>query len=258
VLVIEHETHAGLDLMTVGLGADLQVIRPYLGDRLPDGPTERERSAGYAGLIVLGGSMGALDDDVAPWLPGTRRLIADAVQQQVPTLGICLGAQLLAVACGGTVQRGSHGLEVGLVPITPLAAAAADPFFSRVSQLTAGRPDQDWPAFQYHFDAVTRLPANAELMVTGERYPHQGFRVGPAAWAVQYHPEVSTAEFAGWVQGGVRSGEIAADAAATLLAPIRAAEQAQRRMASAHALAFCDLVKRAADESCHSAARAEE
>lgn len=228
MLVIEHETHAGLDLMAGDPGLRATVVRPYLGDRLPD----RDELSRFGGLIVLGGSMGAWDDDVAPWLPATRRLIAAAVTARVPTLGICLGAQLIGAACGGTVKRGEPGLEVGVVAVTPTAAAASDPFFGSVGPLTA--------VSQYHFDAVTELPADAELMITSDRYPHQGFRVGEAAWAVQYHPEVSTAAFTGWVAGGLTSGDLDQPAATAVLERVRAHDPTQRRLAAAHARAFAE------------------
>jgi GMP synthase (glutamine-hydrolysing) len=265
VLVIEHEADGGLGLIAAELAAlsvPTQVLRLYLGDRLPDlaedlGPAG---SPGPAGLIVLGGSMGAWDDEVAPWLPATRRLIADAVRLHLPTLGICLGAQLLGAACGGTVERGGNGLELGLVPVTPLPAAAGDPFFGPIGaslrsveqqpveqadaagRIRPARPS--WPVHQYHYDAVTRLPDDAELMVTGTRYPHQGFRVGSSAWGVQYHPEVSTGEFQTWVANGQQAGAWTDDDVDAVLGPIRAGGANQQQVAVAHARAFTDLVRR--------------
>src|SRR5690348_5601637 len=202
VLVIEHEATAGASLMEGALGSAVEVVRPYLGAALPE-------SSQLAGLIVLGGSMGAWDDEIAPWLPATRSLIRDAVRTQLPVLGICLGGQLLAAACGGTVERGADGLELGLVPVLPLPEVAADPFFGAVQRAlssnenahenadesvdqsadedegsagdrTSGQAARPWLVHQYHYDAVTRLPAEAELLITAGRYPHQGFRVGPA------------------------------------------------------------------------------
>jgi len=195
VLVVEHEAHASLDLMAAPLAAgwaEVVVVRPYLGQSLP-GDTQ-----GLGGLVVLGGEMGALDDDVAPWLPATRALLADAVRRSTPALGICLGAQLLAAATGGSVERGSAGLELGLAPVSPLPAAAADPYLAPV--LAGTVPATPFDVLQYHRDAVTRLPPDAELLVTGELYPHQVFRVGAAAWGVQYHPEVSAPVFAAWLE----------------------------------------------------------
>lgn len=237
VLVVEHEASTGASLMTEPLGPDVQVLRPYLGEPFPV-------AAELSGLIVLGGSMAAWDDEVAPWLPATRSLIRDAVRTELPTFGICLGGQLMAAACGGTAERGAEGLELGLVPVTPLPTVDADPFFGRVQRAVAGDEPQPWLVHQYHYDAVTRLPEDAELLVTAGRYPHQGFRIGPAAWGVQYHPEVSTELFTQWVEGAVGSGELAM-AAADVLGPIREAAAAQQRLATAHASAFLEVVSTA-------------
>jgi len=234
VAVVEHEASAGASLMTDALGADVRIVRPYLGEPLPE-------LSELAGLLVLGGSMGAWDDEVAPWLPATRNLMRDAVQTRLPIFGICLGAQLLAAACGGTVGRGADGLELGLVPVTPLPAAHTDPFFSRVQSAVSEDREAPWLVRQYHFDAVIELPAEAELMVTGDLYPHQGFRIGPAAWGVQYHPEVSTDLFTEWVEGELRSGGLPADAV-HVLGPIRDASATQSLLANAHATAFLDVV----------------
>ena len=254
VLVIEHEADAGLDLMAGPFGTGLRVLRPYLGDPLPELPAEYGQvAAEYAGLIVLGGAMGAWDDEVAPWLPATRGLLAAAVRQELPTLGICLGGQLLAAACGGVVQRGPAGLELGVVPVTPLPAVSADPFFGAVERAIGGQPPESdggrpgaWAVHQYHYDAVTRLPADAELIVTGDLYPHQGFRIGPAAWGVQYHPEVSTPGFVQWVNYSLRAGQLTDDAAANALGPIRSAQATQLRVASGHATAFLQALTHSA------------
>jgi GMP synthase (glutamine-hydrolysing) len=231
VLVVEHEPDCGLSLMADPFADRVEVVRPYRGEPLP-----RDLQA-FSGLIVLGGSMGAMDDDVAPWLPATRHLLRHAVRAEVPTLGICLGGQLLAAACGGTVERGAPGLELGIVPVTPLPTAEKDPFFGRVQQVL---PTPEWPVHQYHYDAVTELPADAELIVTGDVYPHQGFRAGSAAWGLQYHPEVSTGLFVEWVENNVAKGEMPA---ADVLGPVRAGSAHQSRVAQAHAQAFRDVIR---------------
>ena len=200
VLVIEHETGAGLGRLTpaddVGTGtpagAEITIWRPYLGQPAPIAP---EALDGFDALVVLGGSMGAHDDHVAEWLPITRQVLAAAVERQMPTLGICLGAQLLAAATGGTVERGAPGLAVGLIEIRPTAAAADDPV---IGALGALRP-VGHQAVEYHYAAVTVLPPGAVLLETSDMYPHQGYRLGPCAWAVQYHPEVTSSDFRQWV-----------------------------------------------------------
>ena len=111
LLVIEHEPGCPLDRFERWLtGLDLVVVRPYKGEDVPSSPAD--------GLLVLGGSMSAYDDDIAPWLPATRELLSVAMSTDVPTLGICLGAQLLAVACGGTVDVGAvSDRECGVIDV---------------------------------------------------------------------------------------------------------------------------------------------
>jgi GMP synthase (glutamine-hydrolysing) len=246
LLVIQHAGDAGLGLLAGPLtraltltpaqggvhGGGIRVVRPDLGEVQP----ETGDLGGFGGLVVLGGAMAAWEDDVAPWLPATRALLAEAVRRGTPTLGICLGAQLLAAACGGQVERGSAGLEIGLTSVRALPAADGDPF---VRALAAG---PQWPVVQYHYDAVTRLPGESELLVTGDRYPYQGFRVGASAWGVQYHPEVSPAGFADWVEDGRADGSLPADAE-HLLRPVRDGAVAQTRLGYAHARALLAVMK---------------
>lgn len=184
ISVIEHEPACPLDRMGEWLdGVDFDVVRPYAGDAVPP--------AVDGGLIVLGGQMSAYDDAVAPWLPAVRDLLAASVGSAVPTLGICLGAQLLAVACGGRVDVSAPaGRESGVVDVRWRAPASSDP-------LMAGLPDP-YPGPSMHADAVSALPAGSVWLAASDMYPHQAFRVGDAAWGVQFHPEVSLPTFRGW------------------------------------------------------------
>ncbi|HSI93571.1 MAG TPA: type 1 glutamine amidotransferase [Jiangellaceae bacterium] len=191
VVVIEHQPECPLDRFQTWLGGQtmdgtaLGIVRPYAGDPIP----ERAEH----GLIVLGGQMSAYDDGVAPWLPVVRRLLATAVAERVPTLGICLGAQLLAVACGGRVDVAAPpGRESGVVDARHRPEAAAD-------ELLAGLPDP-FPGPSMHADAVVELPAGATWLASSAMYPHQAFRVGRAAWGVQFHPEVSLPTFRSWAE----------------------------------------------------------
>lgn len=163
--------------------AAVNVIRPYAGDAVPP--------AVEWGLIVLGGQMSAYDDAVAPWLPAVRDLLAASVAAAVPTLGICLGAQLLAVAGGGRVDVAAPaGRESGVVDVHWRAEVSSDP-------LLAGLPDP-CPGPSMHADAVSVLPSGATWLAASEMYAYQAFRVGTAAWGVQFHPEVSPATFRAW------------------------------------------------------------
>ncbi len=186
-------------------GCDLEVIRPYAGENQPTDLT------GRAGLVVLGGEMGAYDDALAPWLPATRALLARAVADAVPTLGICLGHQLLAVATGGRVARSTTGQQGGTLPVGLLPAAATDPLFGAVPPGAV--------ATHWNNDLVVGLPPGAvELARTPAGV--QALRVGAAAWGVQFHPEVDIALVHPWAAADVGSGHLTPQRAATWLAEV--------------------------------------
>jgi len=213
VLAVQHEEGAPLDRLGTWLaeaGVDVRLCRPYAGDAVPE-------VVGVDGLIVLGGHMGAYDDDVAPWLPATRQLLRSAVATGVPTLGVCLGAQLLAVACGGRVEVGRAGIEAGVVDVWWRPEADADLIFGAApavnDDLTTAPPlpgptstptaagstaPRSTAGPSMHLDAVVELPPGAVWLGETCHYPHQAFRVGDRAWGVQFHPEVSLAVFTAW------------------------------------------------------------
>ncbi|MET8249419.1 type 1 glutamine amidotransferase [Streptomyces sp. NPDC005202] len=186
VLVVQHEPAAGPGFLTQwlrGAGLRLDVVHPYRGRSLPEQATAD-------GLVVLGGSMGASDDDKAPWLPEVRRLLAQAVDSGIPTFGICLGGQLLAMACGGVVAQGGNGPEIGITPLTIHPQAHADPLFRG---LATGAP-----ALQWHQDEIRELPPGATLLAGTAAYPHQAYRLGDRAWGVQFHPEATSGIVRAW------------------------------------------------------------
>ncbi len=192
VVVIEHEVGAGLGFFAGWLedaGIGYEIVRPHRGEAVPTDPG--------AGLVVLGGSPSAWDDEGCAWLPDVRHLIAGAVESGVPTLGICLGAQLMTIACGGTVERGTDGLEIGLCSIELLPEAAGDRLFGPVAE---AMPEPE--AVQYHYDAMTELPPGAVRLATGSPYPNQAYRLGESAWAVQFHPEATAEIFMSWTAEG--------------------------------------------------------
>jgi GMP synthase-like glutamine amidotransferase len=182
-LVVQHTAHEGLGNLLEWLpaaGLDVHPIHPYLGHRVPP-------SVEGDALIVLGGPMGAYDDADAPWLPATRALLATAIDDGVPTLGICLGAQLLAVAAGGEVQRGSGGPELGLGTVD---VPVGDDLL----------PAGPMSVVQWHYDAVTQMPTGALLLASSEAYQVQGFRVGDVAWGLQFHVEATEQMVREWAR----------------------------------------------------------
>ena len=191
VLVVEHEDEcppAHLGRWLADAGADLHVCRPYLGEALPD-------PSAYAALVVLGGSMGAHDDASHDWIGPTKRLLSRALVEDVPTLGICLGHQLLAAALGGTVTANPPGQQLGLLPVGWTDEAHDDPL---VGVLVDGPPRR---GVHWNHDIVADLPTGAEVLAETAGGELQAARFGARAWGVQWHPEVDVPVLVSWAEG---------------------------------------------------------
>ena len=143
----------------------------------------------FAGVIVMGGPMGAYDTAEFAWLEPELALIREAVRGGRPLWGVCLGAQLLAAALGAKVWAGSRP-EVGVCQVDLTPQARDDPVFG---DLTG-----PFPALQWHADTFA-LPDGAVLLASSAQYPHQAFRVN-RAYGVQFHVEVDTDLAAQWTE----------------------------------------------------------
>jgi GMP synthase-like glutamine amidotransferase len=188
LLVVQHsptESLARLGGWLSGAGMLLDVRTPYDGSALPG-------LGGFAGVVVMGGSMGAYDDADAPWLPATRDLLRDAVAAGVPVLGVCLGGQLLAGALGGQVRPGDEGPEIGPALVAKRDVAVGDPLFGPIPFT----PD----VLQWHWDEIVTLPAGAVLLASSPRYPNQAFRYGETAWGLQFHIETTADLVRSWAE----------------------------------------------------------
>lgn len=146
----------------------------YRGEELPS-PDD------ITALIVLGGAMGANDDDRFPFLTPLKQLIRRSLELGIPYLGICLGGQLLAAASGTPVVS-CRWEELGTLQVTLTQKGEADPLFAGISS--------PFNTFQWHHDSFD-LPAEATLLASSPACPHQAFRLGSNAWGLQFHPEVT-------------------------------------------------------------------
>ncbi|MEU5965896.1 type 1 glutamine amidotransferase [Micromonospora parva] len=182
-------------------GLELWVVRPHAGDELP---ADLE---GYAALVVLGGDQQAYPlPDGSPgahWFPTVEGLLRKAVRHRVPTLAVCLGAQLLATAHAGLVERSPSGPEIGPGVVGRRDAAENDPLFRYVPLI----PD----VLQWHSDEITELPRGATLLAASTRYPHQAFRLGDRAWGLQFHIECDAAMIADWATDSTQLAELGYD-----------------------------------------------
>jgi GMP synthase (glutamine-hydrolysing) len=160
----------------------LDVRHPYAGDPLPVDLRESD------GLVVLGGRMGANDDEAYPWLSPTKDLIRCAAEVGVPVLGICLGHQLAAVALGGEVVVNGTGKRRGVLD-TSWAEGAIDD-----DVLGACGPR----AVFWHRDVVTRLPEGTRVLARAQTGELVAARYAPTVWGVQCHPEARPDIVTGW------------------------------------------------------------
>jgi GMP synthase (glutamine-hydrolysing) len=188
--ILQLDPEVPIDRFGPWLGANRVLVRavPVWQRGVPD------RASLGDGVIVLGGTMSAHDGDQHPWIDPLKDLMLDLIDDQVPTLAICLGHQLLAEACGGSVTVSEPGGgEHGAYPIYWTGAAHTDPFAQRL----AVHGSSMFP--ESHSDVVTTLPPDAILLASSAKYANQAFRVGSAV-GVQFHPEASPELMGRWAE----------------------------------------------------------
>jgi GMP synthase (glutamine-hydrolysing) len=154
----------------------------------------------YQGLIVLGGPMGVYEADKYPHLATEKKLIEGAVKKNLPVLGICLGAQLIANALGATVYPNGFK-EIGWYDLAPTAEGENDPLFHHLSATEK--------VFQWHGDTFD-LPNGAVHLASSPLCTNQAFRCGRNVYALQFHLEVDAKMIDTWLDVPQNRDEIAA------------------------------------------------
>lgn len=184
-LLVQHAAFEGpgaVALAVTDSGADLTVVRVDRGDAIPPPAAV----ADLAGLVVMGGPMG-VDDDVG-WLADERALLRQAVEAELPVLGVCLGAQQLAAALGASVTQGPAP-EYGVGEVHLTTDTIGDPVF--------GPAPTPLPCVHWHRDTFT-LPEGAVRLAGNDAYENQAFRIGARAYGLQFHVEVTASLVAHW------------------------------------------------------------
>ncbi|RAJ66856.1 GMP synthase-like glutamine amidotransferase [Streptomyces sp. Amel2xB2] len=177
VLVVQHARDEGPYVLGEALaaaGLRMRLCRVWAGDPVP------ENLSGTEALVVMGGPQSAHSDDGFPSRRAELALLRRALDAEVPVLGVCLGAQLLAVAAGGAARPGT-GLQVGWGEVRLSPEAARDPLFAGTRERLR--------VLHWHGDTMD-IPDGAVPLASCERYPVQAFRTGGAAWGLQFHLEV--------------------------------------------------------------------
>jgi GMP synthase (glutamine-hydrolysing) len=184
VMVIQH-----IGCETLGLFADeatgraeFSYVRPFEGEPVP------RSLAGWDSLIILGGPMAVYEPDLHPYLKDELRLIREAIRNDFPTLGICLGSQLIASAAGAAVYPGPRR-EAGWGEVDVTEAARSDPLFVGM--------ESPLPVFQLHGDTFD-LPEGAVRLATNDLYVNQAFRMGNNIYGLQFHVEVTESLVVDW------------------------------------------------------------
>lgn len=176
---------------------DLGVLAPLLIERgyelryLEAGaePLDAERLASPDLLIVLGGPIGVYDTDRYPFLAAEQHAIAARLAQGKPTLGICLGAQLMAQALGAQVASAGRA-EIGYAPLTLTVEGQDSPL----------RAIGTVPVLHWHGDAFA-IPDGAARLAQTPGFPNQAFALGPRILGLQFHLEADHAQIERWLIG---------------------------------------------------------
>ncbi|MDO8644580.1 MAG: type 1 glutamine amidotransferase [bacterium] len=153
--------------------------------------------AGCQGLVLLGGPQHLYENNLTPHLAYEIKLIREAIEQEMPVLGICLGAQLIAKALGGVVKRNSLP-EIGWTEIEPTEEGKKDPLLRHFSKKQI--------LFEWHEDTF-ELPEGAIHLAQSKYCPNQAFRYGKNVYGFQFHLERDEAFIEGCLENQERHRE---------------------------------------------------
>jgi GMP synthase (glutamine-hydrolysing) len=184
VLAIVHQTDAGPGVFGEAIEERGGSLDQWL---LPESEAPPADPLGYDAVFVLGGSMNVDQDDRYEWIGTERGLLGRLLERRVPLIGLCLGGQIVAAAAGAVPRRAARP-EIGWHPVELTAEGRDDPLLGPLAPR--------FEAFQWHGYEFP-LPPGAVPLARSE-VSLQACRIGEAAWAMQFHPEVSAADALRW------------------------------------------------------------
>ena len=185
VLAIVHQPDAGPGVFAEAVSASghpLELGHPADGEAPP------AEARQFSAVLSFGGGMHPDQDEPHAWLARERAFLAEAVEQAVPVLAVCLGAELLAQATGSSVQRAAAP-EIGWYPVRVVDEGHSDPL---IGTLPSRFNALEWHSYEARLLAPTVALARSETCV-------QAYRVGACAWGIQFHAEVTLQAFESWL-----------------------------------------------------------
>jgi len=186
-MLVQHAVSEGAGLIATALeraGIEQTVFRTDLGEPLPNERAIRT----LGGLVVLGGAMSVHDVHDHPWLVAERDLLASATSEGLTVLGVCLGAQQLAMALGAEVTTGSLP-EIGPGQVMLTAEGLEDPVL--------GPAGPAFPCMHWHADTFA-IPEGGVRLSGNAMFANQAFRYGERAYGLQFHVELDAAQAETW------------------------------------------------------------
>ena len=187
VLAIVHQSDAGPGVFGDEIRAGGDSLDEWM---LPEAPEAPADPLGYDAVMVLGGAMHADQDDSHPWLVGEKALLSELIEREVPLIGLCLGGQTVAAASGASPRRAAEP-EIGWREVEVTVEGSEDPL---IGPLAPRFEAFEWHSYEFPLPAGAVALARTDLCL-------QACRVGEAAWAIQFHPEVSADDARAWIEG---------------------------------------------------------
>lgn len=186
VLAIVHQSDAGPGVFADEVRAAGARLDQWL---LPAGGSPPAHPSSYDAVFTFGGAMHADQEDRHPWLAQEKALLAELLEQGVPLLGVCLGAQLLAEAAGGSARPAAEP-EIGWYEVTLDVRAGADPVI--------GPLPPRFQALQWH--SYEFVPPSRATALASSAACTQAFGLDERAWGIQFHAEVTLQAYESWIE----------------------------------------------------------
>lgn len=189
-LIIQHTPSEDAGLISEALAEremDFETVKTWAGAGLVPQSVDQ-----FSGMLILGGPMNIDEAERFPNLVHEQKLIRKAAAEGLPTMGICLGSQLIAAAYGARVYENDRK-EVGWSEIQLSESARTDPLFKDI----AGR----FQVLHWHGQTFD-LPEGAVHLASSALTPNQAFRLGENVWALQFHLEATGRHVGRWLEEG--------------------------------------------------------